>query len=94
MDENRQPGHSSFLGFGEILENMDPAFSTHPRYFSFECARMDVLAITPLYLTMGCGRFLRSRSQVVKNHGVVFHFQARSDHRLEMKIWGWFGWID
>ena len=41
---------------------------------------------------MGCGRFLQSRSQAVKNHGVVFHFQAPGPgHRLEMKIWGGLG---
>jgi len=44
-------------------------------------------------LTMGDGRFLQSRSQAVKNHGVVFHFQAPGPgHRLEMKIW--VGWRD
>jgi hypothetical protein len=46
MDKNRQPGNSSFLEcFGEVPENLDPAFSTHPSIkhsdFSFECARME-----------------------------------------------------
>ena len=58
LDKHRQPGHSSFLGFGEVPESLDPAFSAHPSikhsYFSFECARVsDILAGTPLYLDHG-----------------------------------------
>jgi hypothetical protein len=59
MDKNRQPGNSSFHEcFGEVPENLDPLFSTHPSFkhsdFSLECTRMDdILAITPLYFDHG-----------------------------------------
>ena len=58
MAKNRQPENSSILGFGEVPENLDPAFSTHPSIkhsnASLECARMDeILARTLLHLDHG-----------------------------------------
>jgi hypothetical protein len=69
MGKNRQPGNSSFLEcFGEVPENLDPAFSTHPSIKhtdpSLEYARMDyILARALLYLDHGLDASSRAEAR-------------------------------
>ena len=89
MAKNRQPENSSILGFGEVPENLDPAFSTHPSIKnsdpSLEYARMnDILARTLLYPDHGLdasSRVVASRSRITGSFSTVKRLVLVTDWR-------------